>query len=85
MTLGALCLSLLSVVHADEDISSAQESLYPISYFISNVIYYLMAALICGNILQRETPYLGHYRALGALANTSLWGKPALITWSGYN
>ena len=38
-----------------------------------------------GNILQRGNPYLGRYRALGALADTSLWGIPALITWSGYN
>ena len=85
MTLGTLYLSLISVVHADEDTSSSQESLYLIYYFSSSRIYYLMAALICGNILQRVNPNLGRYKALCALADNSLWGIPSLITWSGYN
>ena len=44
-----------------------------------------MGALICGDILQMINPYLGHNRAMGALADTSLWGIPALTNWSEYN
>ena len=85
MTLGTLFFHLLPLVKAEYESPPKTEPPAPMSMFSNGGLYYLMGALICGNLLQRLNPYFGRYRALGALADTSLWGIPALITWSGYN
>ena len=85
MTLGTLSISLLPWVQAEGDSSSSGQLPKNPSMFSSGGLYYLMGALICSNILQRINPYLGRCRAIWALADTSLWGSPALIIWSGYN
>ena len=73
MTLGTLSISLLLWVQAEGDSPSSGQFPENPSIFSSGGLYYLMGALICGKILKEIISYLGRYRAMGALADTSLW------------